>query len=439
MPTCFVVMGFGKKTDFSQNKTFDLDKSYKYIIKPAVEAAGYTCVRADEIQHAGNINVPMYEQLFAADLVIADLSTANLNAFFELGVRYALKPRTTIVIAEKGFKIPFDMGQVIVRSYEHLGDGIDFGEVERMRQELATASKEVAAASRTDSPVYTFLTSLTPPALKEAAPVAPAAQAIAQGQSERAPAASTDAHERAALSTPFAALMDGALQARAAGDFKKARAILAGVKAAQGAQPDPFVVQQLALCTYKSKDLDPRQALLDARAILEELSPKSSSDPETLGLWGAIHKRLFELGASAQERSDALEEAIRAYGKGFDLKNDYYNGINYAFLLDTRAAASGGDDAIADRVLAQRIRRRVLAVCDELLATGIKGESKRSQIEQEYWVRATAVEALFALGRVDESAAAFGAAKAIGAESWMVDSTEGQLTKLKGLIAAADH
>ena len=436
MPTCFVVMGFGKKTDFSQNKTFDLDKSYKYIIKPAVESAGYTCVRADEIQHAGNINVPMYEQLYEADLVIADLSTANLNAFFELGVRYALKPRTTIVIAERGFKLPFDMGQVVVRSYEHLGDGIDFGEVERMRQELATACKEVAAANRTDSPVYTFLASLTPPALKKAAP---AAQAVAQGQPERASALATDAHEQAALTTPFAVLMDGALQARAAGDFKKARAILGGVKAAQGAQPDPFVVQQLALCTYKSKDLDPRQALLDARTLLEELSPKSSSDPETLGLWGAIHKRQSELGASAQERSSALEEAIWAYGKGFDLKNDYYNGINYAFLLDTRAAATGGDDAIADRVLAQRIRRRVLAVCEELLATGIKGESKRSQIEQEYWVRATAVEALFALGRLDESAAAFDAAKAAGAETWMIASTEEQLTKLKGLFAAADH
>ena len=434
MPKCFVVMGFGKKTDFSQNKTFDLDKSYKYIIKPAVEAAGYACVRADEIQHAGNINVPMYEQLYDADLVIADLSTANPNAFFELGVRYALKPRTTIVIAEKGFKIPFDMGQVIVRSYEHLGDGIDFGEVERMRQELATACREVAAADRTDSPVYTFLAGLVPPALKAAAQ---AAQAIAQGPTERANAVVADAHEKAALTTPFAALMDGALQARAGGDFKKARAILGGVKAAQGTQPDPFVVQQLALCTYKSKDLDPRQALLDARTLLEELAPKSSSDPETLGLWGAIHKRLFELGASAQERSNALEEAIWAYGKGFDLKNDYYNGINYAFLLDTRAAATGGDDAIADRVLAQRIRKRVLAVCEDLLATGIKGESKRSQIEQEYWARATVVEALFALGRLDESAAAFETAKAIGAESWMVASTVEQLTKLKKLRAAA--
>jgi hypothetical protein len=166
MPTCFVVMGFGKKTDFAQNKTFDLDKSYNYIIKPAVEAAGYTCQRADEIPHSGNINAPMYEQLFEADLVIADLSTANLNAFFELGVRYALKPRTTIVISEKGFKIPFDMGQVLIRPYEHLGEGIDFGEVERMRKDLTKACKEIDAANRVDSPVYTFLTHLLPPELK---------------------------------------------------------------------------------------------------------------------------------------------------------------------------------------------------------------------------------------------------------------------------------
>ena len=168
MPTCFVVMGFGKKTDFVQNKTFDLDKSYRYIIKPAVEAAGYTCVRADEIQHAGNINVPMYEQLFDADLVIADLSTANPNAFFELGVRYALKPRTTIVIAEKGFKIPFDMGQVIVRSVRTSGlrhrswrsrahDGVAHRGVPRGRRGQPHGQSGLH-----------LLTNLVPPALKRA-------------------------------------------------------------------------------------------------------------------------------------------------------------------------------------------------------------------------------------------------------------------------------
>ncbi len=96
MPACFVIMGFGLKTDLATGRVLNLDKSYKNIIKPAVTAAGYECVRADEIQHSGVIDVPMYEMLFAADLVVADLSTANLNAIFELGVRHALKPRATV-------------------------------------------------------------------------------------------------------------------------------------------------------------------------------------------------------------------------------------------------------------------------------------------------------------------------------------------------------
>ena len=83
MPSCFVIMGFGLKTDLATGRVLDLDKSYKNIIKPAVENAGFTCIRADEIQHSGMIDVPMYEMLYSADLVVADLSTANLNAVFE--------------------------------------------------------------------------------------------------------------------------------------------------------------------------------------------------------------------------------------------------------------------------------------------------------------------------------------------------------------------
>src|ERR1043165_4457836 len=114
--TCFVVMGFGKKTDFETGRTLDLDKSYRNIIKPAVEAAGLKCIRADEIVHSGLIDVPMYEQLLNADVVVADLSTSNKNAFYELGVRHALKPYTTLVICEDGIKtFPFDINHVAVR------------------------------------------------------------------------------------------------------------------------------------------------------------------------------------------------------------------------------------------------------------------------------------------------------------------------------------
>ena len=173
--TCFVVMGFGKKTDFETGRTLDLDKSYRNVIKPAVVAAGFDCVRADEIVHSGLIDVPMYEQLLAADIVVADLSTSNKNAFYELGVRHALRPYTTVVIAEDGMKPPFDVNHVVVRHYKHLGEDIGYDEVMRFRGLLTDAISTIAALvgdKRVDSPVYRFVSGLKPPAMGAAASAA---------------------------------------------------------------------------------------------------------------------------------------------------------------------------------------------------------------------------------------------------------------------------
>ena len=151
--TCFVVMGFGTKTDYTKPKTFNLDKTYRNIIKPAALAAGLECIRADEIAHSGNINVPMYERLLNADVVVADVSTYNCNAFYELGVRHALRPYTTIIISEDGMTFPFDVAQIAVRKYHHLGEGIDYEEVERMKQDLSEAMKTISEKEADDSPV----------------------------------------------------------------------------------------------------------------------------------------------------------------------------------------------------------------------------------------------------------------------------------------------
>ena len=91
-------MGYGKKTDPSTGKTFDLDKTYLNIIKPAVISAGLECVRGDEVKESGLIDKSMYALLIHADLVIADISTYNPNAIYELGVRHASRPFTTIII-----------------------------------------------------------------------------------------------------------------------------------------------------------------------------------------------------------------------------------------------------------------------------------------------------------------------------------------------------
>ena len=88
--TCFVIMGFGIKTDYRTGRNLDLDKTYFNIIKPVFEELGYLCFRADEIKHSGMIDIPMYENILKADFVVADISTLNPNAIYELGVRHAV-------------------------------------------------------------------------------------------------------------------------------------------------------------------------------------------------------------------------------------------------------------------------------------------------------------------------------------------------------------
>jgi tetratricopeptide (TPR) repeat protein len=406
-------MGFGKKTDYPTGRVLDLDKSYKYIIKPAAEAAGYECVRADEIQHSGNINVPMYEQLLNADVVIADVSTYNPNAFYELGVRHALKPYTTITIAEDKLVFPFDVGQIAIRTYHHLGEGIDFGEVERMRGELQKAIKIVGDQAACDSPVYTFLRDLHPPLQ-------------ARAEAERAIAIGPQANP--ASQPTIRTLMDQADAAFTKSDFVTAKSFLAVVRTMM--PTDNYVAQRLALATYKSKLPSAEAALNEAAAILETLSPMTSTDTETLGLFGAVHKRLWD----ATQAMAHLDKAIWAHEKGFYVKNDYYNGINLAFLLNVRSALNSFSEpaeAIADFVIAQRVRRRVLALCQTLLDS-----TPAPKGADWYWIQATMAEAYTGLGDQERAQNLLRDAKAhAGIADWMLQSTEEQIEKLRGLLA----
>jgi len=133
---CFVVQGFGEKTDYRTGRKLDIDASYD-VIKEAVENAGLTCIRADETQHSQIIDKPMYECILNADLVIADLSTSNVNAAYELGVRHALCRRSTIIVAEKQWDFPFDVNRNTIRTYEHLGSDIGRREAKRFSADLS--------------------------------------------------------------------------------------------------------------------------------------------------------------------------------------------------------------------------------------------------------------------------------------------------------------
>jgi hypothetical protein len=363
-------MGFGEKTDFhsTPQRVLNLNRTYEYIIEPTVKECGVACIRADKIIHSTVIDKPMYEHLLEADLVIADLSTSNANAIYELGVRHALRPHMTIVMAENGFSFPFDLNHLSILKYEHLGKEIGYGEVLRVREELKKKIVALLETPETDSPVFLFL----PKLLGEPFPPPPAPMEAPRDEKS------------------FADLMESLRQAKA--DVKEPAdwlVVIAVLKRLMKLQPsDPYIIQQLALATYKSKQPDVLSALQKAKSILHALAPETSSDVETIGLWGAIHKRLWEVAAQAED----LAQATRAYARGYFIKNDYYNGINFAFLLNVRAARSQGDEAIADRVLARRIRREVLLLCDTALASGVL------QADELFWVGATKVEALFGLG-----------------------------------------
>lgn len=410
-------MGFGEKTDLATGRTLDLDKTYRIIIRKAVEEAGLECIRADDIIHSGVIDAPMYELLLEADIVIADLSTANPNAIYELGVRHALRPQTTIVIAEKQFKFPFDISHLVIQPYEHLGKGIDAEEAERVRARLIEMINALVDAGKVDSPVYAFLPRLhawntaVTPIMQEAGTVSPAAAAAVADQTATV-------------------LMDMFRDAKKKSDWPLTESLLQQLLARRPS--DPFLKQQLALATYKSKRPDVVAALLKAKSILEEINPSTSTDPETLGLWGAVHKRLFE---ETHDRAH-LDAAIWAYEKGFYLKNDHYNGINLAFMLNVRASISEGREAIADTVVAERTRRRVIDLCNRLLAAGIKDDEGKIDDEETFWVQASLVEALLGSGQADKATELRGTI-ARNAPQWMVDSMDGQLDKLGKLLAAS--
>ena len=133
---CFVVMGFGKKTAYTKDhkvRLLDLDATYESIIEPAVTAAGLRCIRADRMLNAGMIDTRMYEMLLRADLVIADISTGNVNAVYELGVRHVLRPYTTILMQEQDAVFHFDLAHVSTFTYQHMGGDIGSREANRKK------------------------------------------------------------------------------------------------------------------------------------------------------------------------------------------------------------------------------------------------------------------------------------------------------------------
>jgi len=106
---CFVLMPFGQKQD-TGGKIIDFDAVYRELISPAIVDAGLEAIRADEERVGGIIHKPMFERLILCEFAVADLTTANANVFYELGVRHAVRPASTVLLFSGNSRLPFDVG-----------------------------------------------------------------------------------------------------------------------------------------------------------------------------------------------------------------------------------------------------------------------------------------------------------------------------------------
>src|SRR6201991_3375551 len=157
-PLCFVLMPFGRKTD-APGRTTDFDAVYREIIAPAVSEAELDPIRADEEKIGGAIHKRMFERLMLCNYAVADITGANPNVFYELGIRHALRPRSTVIVFVAGTVIPFDIA--LVRGIAYKTDGR--GEPIETEGPIAAMAEQLRSARgnpHDDSPLFQLVDDL---------------------------------------------------------------------------------------------------------------------------------------------------------------------------------------------------------------------------------------------------------------------------------------
>lgn len=124
----FVLMPFAE--DFSDVFTF--------LISDALRDAGYIVKRADDIKSQRNVIGDIIEGIANSDLVVADLTGANPNVYYELGVAHGLN-RNVILITQDIDELPFDL-----RSYRVVRYSTHFAKMNQASNELSDLAREAA-------------------------------------------------------------------------------------------------------------------------------------------------------------------------------------------------------------------------------------------------------------------------------------------------------
>jgi MAP3K TRAFs-binding domain len=414
LPLCFVAMPFGVKPD-GRGGSVDFDAVYRELLVPAIREAGLEPLRADQELVGGIVHKPMFERLVLADYAIADLTTANANVYYELGVRHAVRPYATVLVSAEVARAPFDVAPDRVLPYT-LDPAGRPARPEAERETLIAALR-AARARTTDSPVFQLLDALPPPQIDR----------LKTDVFRDAVAYSIECKERLAHARADGAdaLRDverslGALEDVESGvlvdlllSYRATKAWADMIRLVE-ALPEPLrrtvlVREQYGFALNRAgRGADAERVLCE---VLEDHGPSS----ETLGLLGRVYKDRWE---AERERSPLLAEgfldrAIDAYRRGFEADwRDAYPGVNAVTLMEIRAP--GGDE-----------QQRLLPVVRYANRRRIDGGAA------DYWDHATRLELGVLARDRDEATAGARAALAAVRESWEPESTAYNLSLIR--------
>ena len=343
---CFVDMPFGQKPDLKSGVVVDFDQIYNEAIKPAIEECGLEALRGDEERTGGIIHGAMFARLLLAEFVVADLTLANPNVFYELGIRHAAKPFTTVPIFANVSALPFDVALVRAVGYQLKKGKLTKAAAQKLKSQLAKRLCDaISGATTHDSPLFQLIPKFPgidlPDAVTEAFK-----DRIRQAEEFREILSS-------ARAKPVRERREALLKIRRdLGDLKTVQRsvlieLMSSFRDAEAFEelvelynsfPAPvkeyvIVKQQFALALNRRNQSDDREKAL---RILDELLKNRGPDSETLGIKGRIHKDIYKEAAQTGRitAAAALDNAIDAYTKGFEADpRDYYPGVNAINLL----------------------------------------------------------------------------------------------------------
>lgn len=146
---CFFVSPIGQSNSPERKRA---DNIKKYILNDVL-AGKFKVVRADELPQPGSITHQVIKLLYAADLVVADLTGLNPNVVYELAIRHSFN-KLSIHLIENAEQIPFDLKDertIVV-------DLKDPDSVDDCKKELTKIVKETSRKSfKYSSPIFRVL------------------------------------------------------------------------------------------------------------------------------------------------------------------------------------------------------------------------------------------------------------------------------------------